>query len=84
MQSLVSNSERIVTIEFTRTSKKKTSDYEIVKEILTEFELIVDSCEQGRQRPRDYQEQKKYYSGKKKNHTLKNQLIVLPDGRDYR
>jgi putative NADH-flavin reductase len=81
---LVSNAERIVTIEFTRTSKKNTSDSEIVKEILRGFELIVDSYEQGRQRPKDYQEQKKYYSGKKKNHTLKNQLIVLPNGGDYR
>ncbi len=49
---------------------------------MTEYELIVDSCEQPRERPGSYQEQKKYYSGKKKNHTLKNQLIVLPNGRD--
>lgn len=49
---------------------------------MTDFELIVDSCEQPRERPGDYQEQKKYYSGKKKNHTLKNQLIVLPNGED--
>ena len=62
--------------------KKNSSDYEVVKEILTEYELIVDSCEQPIERPGDYQEQKKYYSGKKKNHTFKNQLIVLPDGRD--
>ncbi len=62
--------------------KKNANDYEIVKELLTEFELIVDSCEQPRERPGDYEEQKKYYSGKKKNHTFKNQLIVLPDGRD--
>jgi hypothetical protein len=26
--------------------------------------------------------QKKYYSGKKKTHTRKNQLIVLPNGKD--
>jgi hypothetical protein len=62
--------------------KKNESDYEIVKEILTEFELIVDSCEQPRERPSDYEEQKKYYSGKKKNHTFKNQLIVMPLGKD--
>lgn len=49
---------------------------------MTEFELIVDSSEQARERPGEYEQQKKYYSGKKKNHTLKNQLIVLPDGRD--
>lgn len=62
--------------------KKNSSDYETVKEILTEFDLIVDSCEQPRERPGDYEEQKKFYSGKKKNHTLKNQVIVLPNGKD--
>ncbi|MBA4467107.1 transposase, partial [Cylindrospermopsis raciborskii CS-506_A] len=45
--------------------KKNSSDYEVVKEILTEFELIVDSYEQPIDRPGEYQEQKKYYSGKK-------------------
>jgi len=44
--------------------KKKESDYEIVKEILTEQELIVDSYEQVRERPGDNKEQEKYYSGK--------------------
>lgn len=62
--------------------KKNASDYEIVQEILTEYELIVDSCEQPRERPYEYQEQKKYYSGKKKSHTFKNQIIVLPSGKD--
>lgn len=62
--------------------KKNASDYEIVQEILTEYELIVDSCEQPRERPGEYEEQKKYYSGKKKNHTFKNQIIVLPSGQD--
>jgi hypothetical protein len=45
------------------------------------MELIVDSCEQPIQRPGKYEEQKKFYSGKKKNHTLKNQFIVTPNGR---
>jgi hypothetical protein len=62
--------------------KKTASDYEVVKEILTEFELIVDSSEQARERPGEYKEQKKYYSGKKQNHTFKNQLIILPNGKD--
>jgi hypothetical protein len=34
------------------------------------------------ERPGQYEKQKKYYSGKKKNHTFKNQLIILPDGTD--
>ena len=62
--------------------KKNSSDYEIVQEILTDFELIVDSYEQPIERPGEYQEQKKYYSDKKANHTRKSQLIVLPNGKD--
>ncbi|MCT7952123.1 transposase family protein, partial [Ancylothrix sp. C2] len=30
----------------------------------------------------DNQEQKKYYSGKKKTHTFKNQVIVMPNGKE--
>jgi len=37
---------------------------------LTEYELIVDSYEQARERPGDNEEQKKYYSGKKANHPI--------------
>ncbi|MFB2891803.1 transposase family protein [Aerosakkonemataceae cyanobacterium BLCC-F50] len=62
--------------------KKNESEWLWVEEILSEFELIVDSCEQPRERPTEYQEQKKYYSGKKKKHTFKNQLIVMPTGKE--
>lgn len=62
--------------------KKNAADYEIVKEILTEYELIVDTYEQVRERPGDPDEQEKYFSWKKKNHTFKSQIIVIPDGRD--
>ncbi|WP_238360626.1 HARBI1 family protein [Iningainema tapete] len=62
--------------------KKKASDYEVVKEILTEYQLTVDSYEQVRERPVDNDEQKKYYSGKYCDHTFKSQIIILPDGRD--
>ncbi|MEG4459115.1 transposase family protein [Microcoleus sp. N9_A1] len=61
--------------------KKNASDYEIVQEILTDYELIVDSEEQPRERPSEYEEQKKI-TLQKKNHTFKNQIIVLPDGQD--
>ena len=62
--------------------KKSESDTEFILEILAQLQLIVDSCEQVRERPSDYQSQKKFYSGKKKTHTMKNKLIVLPDGKD--
>ena len=43
---------------------------------------LVDSFEQARQRPEDNEEQKKYYSGKKKQHTFKNQVIGFPKGEE--
>ncbi|MGD1703129.1 transposase family protein [Dapis sp. BLCC M229] len=55
---------------------------EWVKEVLTELELIVDSTEQSRERPSEYKKQEKYYSGKKKNHTFKNQIITTPKGKE--
>ena len=60
--------------------KKCEGDYEWLQELLSELQLIVDTSEKVRERPLGYQEQKQFYSGKKKNHTLKNQFIVLPDG----
>ncbi len=43
--------------------KNQTSEREVVQEVLTEFELLVDSTEQHRERPREYKEQKKFFSG---------------------
>jgi hypothetical protein len=62
--------------------KKNEKDWEWVKQMLEQWELVIDSSEQVRERPKTYQEQKKFYSGKKKSHTLKNQLIVLPNGAE--
>ena len=61
---------------------KFSQNYEQLRQMLGEYELIVDSAEQAIERPKDYQEQKRYYSGKKKMPTLKNQFIVLPKGAD--
>ncbi|AUB43093.1 Mobile element protein (plasmid) [Nostoc flagelliforme CCNUN1] len=58
------------------------SEMMIVQELLTEFELIVDSMEQPRERPRDNKEQKKYFSGKKKQHTFKNQVVSMPEAKE--
>lgn len=58
------------------------SDAAIALELLKEFQLIVDSSEQPRERPSDHQQQKEYFSGKKKQHTFKNQFIILPEGKD--
>jgi hypothetical protein len=73
---LVTNTQRVAAIQFNRASKKNASDYEIIKEVLTEYELIVDRYEQVRERPGDNDEQEKYYSGKESAHTFKSQIII--------
>ena len=44
---------------------KSLQDNEFVQELLTSYSLLVDSAEQPRERPSDYQEPKKFFSGKK-------------------
>ena len=60
----------------------KEGDLEYIKEVLTQYELIVDTSEQPRQRPKDKDEQEIFYSGYKHMHTFKNQFIILPGGKD--
>ncbi|MEH1854090.1 MAG: transposase family protein [Nostoc sp.] len=60
----------------------KEGDLMIVQEILRSFKLIVDSFEQPIDRASDNEEQKKFFSEKKKQHTIKNQVISLPEGKD--
>ncbi len=59
-----------------------SSDYAMVQEWLTQFQLIVDSLEQARERPGDNEEQRAYFSGKKQQHTFKSQIVTLPTGKD--
>jgi hypothetical protein len=44
-------------------------------------EFLVDATEREIQRPKDDNLQKYYYSGKKKKHTVKNQLFVDPNSK---
>jgi hypothetical protein len=62
--------------------KKSIQNDEFVKELLTSYQLLVDSSEQGRERPKDQKEQEKYYSEKKQAHPFKNQFITLAHGED--
>jgi hypothetical protein len=50
--------------------------------VVPDLAVVVDSFEQRVQRPRERAEADTYYSGKKKQHTLKSQVAV--DGRDGR
>jgi hypothetical protein len=58
---------QVVHIEKKREIRKEDAEY-----------LIIDATEQAVQRPK--KGQRRYYSGKKRKHTLKIQFIVSPDG----
>ena len=73
---------KILSCSILEQSIKLSSNRQMGEESLTEYELIVDSWEQARERPGDNQIQKEYYSGKKKQHTFKGQVIGLPLGKD--
>lgn len=62
--------------------EKQEDNCRFIMEMLSEFQLIVDSTEQVIKRPSDPTKQEEYFSGKKKQHTFKNQIITLPRGED--
>jgi DDE superfamily endonuclease len=66
------------------TDRKKLRSVAAVMEAFPKVRLVIDSKEQAIQRPKSTPEedrQRPYYSGKKKRHTLKNEIGVLPDGQ---
>ena len=55
---------------------------EDLKDALDGFDqLIIDATERAYRRSQDYEEQKEYYSGKKKQHTLKNTVMSTLEKR---
>jgi hypothetical protein len=46
-----------------------------------EVKILIDGKEPPSQRPQGWDEPKPFYSGKKKRHTVKNQVICTPEGR---
>jgi hypothetical protein len=61
----------------------KTRRRQKMEQFMGEFAevvAIVDATEQPTQRPQEEEAQKQHYSGKKKRHTLKTQIVVGPDG----
>lgn len=62
--------------------KNQPQKQQMLWELLEEIELLVDSTEQDRQRPKNYQEQKKFFSGKQRSHTFKNSMISCSKGQD--
>jgi len=60
--------------------RKRRRSLEALVLAVPELAVIVDSFEQRVQRPSDPQEANDYYSGKKKQHTLKSQVAVAASG----
>jgi DDE superfamily endonuclease len=78
--------ETLADFPFERPAKdrKKLHSPAAVMDAFPDVRLVIDAKEQRIQRPKSTKEddqQKPYYSGKKKGHTLKNEIAVQPDGR---
>lgn len=56
-------------------------DIEAILAAFPQLRAIVDATEQRIRRPKDKEVQKAHYSGKKKAHTRKTQVVVNPQGR---
>jgi hypothetical protein len=56
--------------------------WSLIQEILLGEVLLTDSTEQSRERPQDKEIQKDWYSGKKKQHTQKTQILGTSDALD--
>ena len=61
--------------------RKKLRSPDEVMAVFPQVRIIVDAKEQRINRPGGFEAQKPYYSGKKKAHTLKTQVVVDPRGR---
>jgi DDE superfamily endonuclease len=60
--------------------RKALASKEAVMAAFPQVKLIIDSKEQPFHRPQGWDNQKPFYSGKKKRHTIKTQVAVQPDG----
>ncbi|MBU1599149.1 transposase [bacterium] len=63
--------------------KKINSLNELFEKYPDLVELTIDGTEQAIQRPKKNAKQRKHYSGKKKQHTIKTQIIITKDKRIF-
>jgi hypothetical protein len=61
--------------------RAKLRTKQAVFDAFPQVKVIIDGKEQPFRRPRSWEEQKPFYSGKKKRHTVKNQVVCTPEGR---
>lgn len=90
LKAILDTLESMTTFNFERpkANRKKLSSIEEVMDAFPEVRLVVDGKEQRIERPKNKKDkdgntqdrQKPYYSGKKKAHTIKNQVAISPVG----
>jgi len=91
LKDVLNTLEAITNFNFERPSaeRAKLRSVQEVMDAFPDVRLIIDAKEQRIERPANKKDkdgkvqdrQKPYYSGKKKMHTLKNQIAVAPNGR---
>ncbi len=91
LKDVLDTLEAITNFNFERPSaeRAKLRSVQEVMDAFPDVRLIIDAKEQRIERPANKKDkdgkvqdrQKPYYSGKKKTHTLKNQIAVAPNGR---
>jgi hypothetical protein len=88
LKAILATLDRMTQFNFERPNaeRRKLHSPEAVMEAFPQVRLVIDAKEQRIQRPKTpkggsgQNEQKPYYSGKKKAHTLKSQIAVQPNG----
>jgi hypothetical protein len=85
INDILATLDTMATFPFERPTqeRKKLHSAAAVMDAFPEVRLVIDAKEQRIHRPKsskDDDRQKPYYSGKKKCHTLKNEIAVQPDG----
>jgi DDE superfamily endonuclease/Helix-turn-helix of DDE superfamily endonuclease len=61
--------------------RAKLGTKQAVFDAFPEVKVIIDGKEQPFRRPQGWDEQKPFYSGKKRRHAVKNQILCTPEGR---
>jgi len=83
VQDVLEVLETLADFPFDRPDQGRTRQTS-VDGVMAEFpavRVVIDAKEQGFRRPSGWEEQKPFYSGKKKRHTVKNQVVCTPSGR---
>jgi DDE superfamily endonuclease/Helix-turn-helix of DDE superfamily endonuclease len=83
VQDVLATLETLADFPFERPTaeRKKLGSVAAVMDAFPQVRLVIDAKEQRVERPEGDDRQRPYYSGKKKAHTIKNQIAVAPDGR---